>query len=83
MCHLGVARDLMAALNKDGGNLKLCKPIVDDFKVVNTCSNIEISIKEKTLCPRYSGITISNINVDESPKWLKNRLESNWYNTNK
>ena len=76
MCHLGVARDLMAAINKDGENLKLCKPIVDNFKVVNTCSKIEVSIKEKTLCPRYSGITISNISVDESPKWLKNRLES-------
>ena len=76
MCHLGVARDLMAALNKDGENLKLSKPIVDNFKVVKTCSKIEVSIKEKTLCPRYSGITISNISVDESPKWLKNRLES-------
>ena len=76
MCHLGVARDLMAALNIDGENLKLCKPIVDDFKIVSTCCNIEVSIEEKTLCPRYSGLTISNISVDDSPKWLKNRLES-------
>jgi phenylalanyl-tRNA synthetase beta chain len=28
------------------------------------------------LCPRYSGIYLTNVNVGESPKWLKTALES-------
>ena len=27
-------------------------------------------------CPRYTGLTISNIEVKESPEWLKNRLNA-------
>ncbi len=41
---------------------------------INNPLNIEIKVENYDLCPRYSGITICNIKVEESPKWLKDRL---------
>ena len=74
MSHIGVARDLKAVLNHNGHNLKMCIPNVDDFKVDNNNLNIDVDIVSSELCPRYSGVTISDIKVQESPKWLKNNL---------
>ena len=27
-------------------------------------------------CPRYSGVTISNVKIAESPEWLRNKLRA-------
>ena len=77
MSHIGVARDLMTALNhhyKD--KLKLCIPIVEDLKIKNTKDKVNVKIEDNKLCPRYSGITIKNVKVSNSPLWLQNRLKS-------
>ena len=69
--HIGVARDLKAALKKE-----LVLPSIENFKVDNTSLNISVIIEAIDACPRYSGVTISNVVVKESPDWLKNRLKS-------
>jgi phenylalanyl-tRNA synthetase beta chain len=69
--HSGVARDIKAAKNRD---LKL--PLVENFKVENTSLTISVTVKEPEMCPRFSGVTISNVQVKESPEWLKSRLKS-------
>jgi phenylalanyl-tRNA synthetase beta chain len=75
--HIGVARDIVAVLNtKDASISKLIKPLVDNFKIDNTNNLIDVVVEDTTLCPRYSGITISDIEVKDSPDWLKNRLLS-------
>ncbi len=33
-------------------------------------------VENKVDCPRYSGITISNVKIAESPEWLKTRLRA-------
>ena len=35
----------------------------------------KLSLKNKEACLRYSGITIKNVTVKESPEWLQNRLK--------
>ena len=75
MSHLGVARDLRAALNYQGSNLTICLPKVDDVSL-SFEKPLDIEIEDYNLCPRYSGVSISNITVEPSPKWLKNRLLS-------
>lgn len=74
MSHLGVARDIVAALNAtDGGNRKLKQPKIETvFNTIETDFKIEVKNTEK--CPRYSGIVLKNITVNESPNWLKNKL---------
>lgn len=73
--HIGVARDLIAVLNQKE-NFKLLQPSVENFKVDNTDLTIKVEVKDSKLCPRYSGVTIQNLKVKESPDWLKNKLLS-------
>ncbi|MBS1487240.1 MAG: phenylalanine--tRNA ligase subunit beta [Bacteroidetes bacterium] len=68
--HIGVARDIRAAKSR---NVKF--PSVENFKVANTKLTIPVSV-ESPLCPRFSGVSLSNIKVKESPAWLKNRLKA-------
>ena len=78
--HVGVARDLVAVLNvitsDEGVKQSLNLPDVSAFEVENTNSIIEVTIEDAVACPRYSGISISNIKVGDSPDWLKNKLKA-------
>ena len=76
MSHIGVVRDLKAALNTRNNDLKMCLPSVKNFSIDNEKLNIDVKVISSELCPRYSGLSISNVNVDDSPDWLKNRLLS-------
>lgn len=76
MGHIGVARDLMAVLNHQGGEFQMCKPSVDAFKVADTRKSISVEVKDAKICPRYSGLSISGITVGVSPDWIQNRLKS-------
>lgn len=67
--HIGVARDIKAACNRE-----VKWPSVDAFKTDNNKLPIAIEVENTEACPRYSGVTLSNISVKESPEWLKNRL---------
>jgi len=51
-------------------------PSVENFKVENKSLPIDVTVEDPIACPRYSGITISGVEVKESPDWLKNRLKS-------
>lgn len=72
--HYGVARDLAAYFLAKGTDIMLRKPSVDEFKIDNHDFEVEVFVENPTACPRYSGITISNVVVKESPDWLKDRL---------
>jgi phenylalanyl-tRNA synthetase beta chain len=77
--HIGVARDLVAAIsNRETQHDKvfLSRPSVEGFKVGNQSLPISVSILNPEACPRYSGITISGIEVKDSPEWLQNRLKA-------
>lgn len=72
--HFGVARDLAAWLEQAGKPYKLTKPSVEGFAVDTREGGIEVIVENKEACPRYSGLTIRNVTIKESPDWLKNRL---------
>jgi len=67
--HLGTARDIAAFLK-----IEIHKPDVSAFKVDNHDSKIQVVVENEQASPRYSGVTISGIEVKESPQWLKERL---------
>ncbi len=73
--HLGVARDLAAFL-RQSEKVELSKPSVEAFKSDNNKLLIPVEIQEKAGCKRYSGLTIQDVKVTESPTWLQNRLRS-------
>jgi len=70
-CHLGVARDLAAALN-----LELKKPFASSYDEATSLDNFEIVIENPEKCPRYVGKIIQDVKIAESPKWLKDRLKA-------
>jgi len=74
-CHLGVAEDLAAYLkiNKDDP-FRLTKPSVSGFQVIEHSSDIKVNLENPEAAPRYSGVSIRNIEVKESPDWLKKYL---------
>ena len=73
--HWGVARDLYAWLVRNGYETKLHRPSVDDFKVDHNNLPIAIEVENTEACPRYCAVTISGVEVKESPEWLKEKLE--------
>ena len=73
--HFGVARDLAAYLKQNGKPANLKRPNVDAFKIDDEVPAIEVVVENKEACLRYSGITIKNVTVKESPEWLQNRLK--------
>lgn len=78
MCHTGVARDLLAALHNRCGEFstELQMPSVNAFKADNNDLTTPVEVKSPEACIRYSGLTLTNLNVTESPDWLKIKLES-------
>ena len=76
MSHLGVARDLRAALMHKGFKNELITPSVSSFNINSRTQKINIDIENSEICPRFTGVCIDDINVKESPNWLKNRLKS-------
>ena len=79
--HLGVARDLKALFAKEAYEQKseilpsvVKLPSVESFSPSHKEGAVTIEVKDEEACPRYSGVTIRNVKVKESPKWLKNLL---------
>ena len=77
MSHLGVARDVCAYLwHHDKTEMRAVSPFKNGFKTDNNNLPINVTIENNNACKRYSGLTISNIKVQESPVWLQNKLRS-------
>ncbi|MEO1260164.1 MAG: phenylalanine--tRNA ligase subunit beta [Bacteroidota bacterium] len=76
-CHLGVAKDLAAALKiQHAGSGEVKVPTVDNFKIDNNELPVEVVVENTEACPRYAGVAIKGVTIKESPDWLKNRLLS-------
>ena len=74
--HIGVARDLVAALsfrNKKDVKLNLPKLTTHDSQLT---TDFQLTVENPTAAPKYLGLIINNIKVEESPKWLQNRLKA-------
>lgn len=67
--HIGVARDLKAVWQRE-----IQWPSVEDFQVDNHNLPIDVSVENSEACPRYSGVTLTGLTIEESPDWLKQRL---------
>jgi len=81
--HVGVARDIIAVYNNFGrdiaptdGRALLNLPNLASFIPDHNKRRIDVVVEDEEGSPRYSGVTITNVKVGESPVWLKNRLFS-------
>ncbi len=75
--HFGVARDLYAYYQAHGNTeITLTRPSVEGFAVDNHDLEIAIEVQNPEACPRYSGVSITGVEVKESPEWLQNALRT-------
>lgn len=78
MCHLGVARDLAAALRwRHKLPLEVKVPSVEAFNAPQENPyGVQVIVEHVEACPRYAGIAIEGVQVGPSPDWLQNRLRT-------
>lgn len=79
MSHYGVARDLMAAFKHKGilaPTAKVCVHSVDSFAVDNNSLAIPVEVRNSDACPRYASVSLTGVTVQDSPKWMKDRLNA-------
>ena len=75
MSHLGVAKDVCAYLtHHQNGVAKVKTPYTNSFKADNTTASLKVTVENTDACARYTGVSINNIKVADSPKWLKDKL---------
>ncbi len=76
MGHIGVARDLQAALSfRLKKDVSYHLPPIPEFETP-TATPITVEVQDPIACPRYTGILLENITVAESPTWLQERLQA-------
>jgi phenylalanyl-tRNA synthetase beta chain len=77
MSHWGVARDVCAYLSHhDKKDLKPKLPASNGFKPDNNSLPIAVKVENLQACPRFSGVSISNLTIGESPRWLRQKLKA-------
>lgn len=77
--HIGVARDVVAVLNtRNGADKHIIWPEVADLSHPAKAQKpvVSVSVEEPELCPRYTGITLENVKVQDSPEWLQTKLRT-------
>ncbi len=69
MSHEGVAREIAAVLGENW--LDKDEPIPKADSEV-----LSVEVEDNNLCPRYSALVISGIEIGSSPDWMRKRLEA-------
>ena len=76
MSHMGVSRDLKASLIQKKIPYEWNMPTVDLFPMSSNTNIINVHVDNPNACPKYLGVTLSNIKVKPSPLWLQDFLKS-------
>ncbi|MGL6167102.1 MAG: phenylalanine--tRNA ligase subunit beta [Fusobacteriaceae bacterium] len=72
LSHIGIAREVAAYYRR---NIKY--PSHNLNEVMETVENImNVKIENKEKCPVYMGRYIKNVKIQESPEWLKKRINA-------
>ena len=75
MSHYGVARDLNAFLVSNQMKSQFEKIVSQTLNIEGT-TDFQLEVENSELAPRYIGAVIENVQVADSPDWLKQRLKA-------
>ncbi len=68
--HQGIAREVAAVTEAE------FTPIEPQVEIPTSGESVKVEIKDFELCPRYCGLIINNVKVEQSPQWLSKRLRA-------
>lgn len=75
MSYLGVARDLAASLRTHTDyEVNILEPELSSLEPGADLLPIMVKVEDAFLCPRYSGILFSDLQIGESPEWMSKYL---------
>jgi len=75
--HFGVSRDLRAAISyRNDKQIDLISPSISNFHNTIISPNLNIDISDSKDCRRFCGLIINNIEIKDSPDFIKNRLNA-------
>lgn len=75
--HFGVSRDLRAAISyRKDKQIDLISPSISNFHNTIISPNLNIDISNSKDCRRFCGLVINNIEIKDSPDFIKNRLNA-------
>lgn len=75
--HIGVARDLLAYLRVHEGYAgDIHDADISDFITEKIAFNVDVEVRDTIACPRYTGITITGVQVKESTEDIKSHLNA-------
>ena len=75
MSHYGVARDLNAFLISNDMKSDFSKIASKPIEIEGQ-HDFQLEVEDENLCPRYIGAVIENVEIKDSPSWLKSRLQA-------
>jgi len=75
MSHYGVARDLNAFLISNDLKSDFAKITSKPIEIEGN-HDFKLEVENTEICPRYIGAVIENVEIKNSPDWLKNRLKA-------
>lgn len=70
----GLGRETAISLNEEFKNPH--KNVSEDVKTVDSIDGLKVDIEAKDLCYRYIARVIKNVEIKESPEWMKRRLKA-------
>jgi phenylalanyl-tRNA synthetase beta chain len=77
MSHMGVAREICAWLShQEKKDFRIKVPALPLFAQDIKGPEIKVVLENHTDCARYSGLTMTDIRIGESPKWLQDKLKA-------
>jgi phenylalanyl-tRNA synthetase beta chain len=72
LSHIGIAREVAAFYHRSLRH----PPVQERLSVASDTIQYGIEIRDADLCPRYVGLVLEGIRVDDSPEWVQRRLEA-------
>ena len=77
MSHMGVARDVCAYLSHhENREYRIKTPPSSMARSEKPGEAVTVSIENQKACRRYSGITMSGIQIKDSPRWMQDKLKA-------
>jgi len=75
LCHLGIAREMAAAV---GETVREPDPTVPDtlLSAASLARRVEVEVQDDAGCPRFAVRIIENVAVGPSPEWMQRRLRA-------
>ncbi len=78
--HIGVARDLYAYLKFHGYEATFNIPSSEEFSGIEKSNELEVGaevhLEAPEGAPKYYGLTLTNLKIEPSPKWMQTLLRS-------